>query len=243
MANCRDDLTSIDVEQSGTAIASTSSSSSTSLFSFLLHSGSYALNVEDPATLQRILRPVDSKDTVKTNEEIEGTPEGDTGEGGVWSAGCLDSQEGDDELIVHIRFSELVRIKSILIGTGGGRLPTSPRLARVWVNRPGGISFDEATSVPPSQEWELLESEGGQRGAVEYPVKIARFSNVSEVDVYFANARSDQSRLYFLGFLGESKQLKKEPSEPMSVGAENAASHMVDGVKEEKRGGATTSAR
>lgn len=30
------------------------------------------------------------------------------------------------------------------------------------------------------------------------------------------NARADQSRLYYLGFLGEARQLKKEPGEPMS---------------------------
>lgn len=73
-----------------------------------------------------------------------------------------------------------------MIGTGGGRLATSPRLCRVWVNRgPGGTTFDEAASDSPksAQEFELLESEGGQRGAVEYPVRIARFANCSDVDL------------------------------------------------------------
>jgi len=136
--------------------------------------------------------------------------------------------------------------RSILIGTGGGRLPTSPRLCRAWVNSgPSGITFDEASSAAPApaQEFELLESEGGARGAVDYPTRIARFANVSDVSLYFvrplslllssssscavpgltptrtcaqANARADQSRLYFLGFLGESRQLKKEPGEPMT---------------------------
>jgi hypothetical protein len=48
-----------------------------------------------------VLRPLDSKDTVKTNEEIEGTEEGEARDGN-WNAGCLDSQDGDDELIVHV---------------------------------------------------------------------------------------------------------------------------------------------
>ncbi|BGP47911.1 hypothetical protein JCM10450v2_003776 [Rhodotorula kratochvilovae] len=249
--NCADDLTQVDVEHAASgALASTSSSSSQSLFPLIEFHRSNALNIanaDDQNHLRRVLRPLDSKDIVLDNDEIVGTAQ-DGGEvgGGVWSAGCIDTQDGDDELIINIRFSELVRIKSILIGTGGGRLPTSPRLCRAWVNRgPSGVTFDEASSAAPTpaQEFELLEGEGGGRGAVEYPVRIARFANVSDLSLYFANARADQSRLYYLGFLGESRQLKKEPGEPMTIGAENAAPSMVDGVKEKQAGATTTTAR
>ncbi|GAA5861897.1 hypothetical protein JCM3774_001343 [Rhodotorula dairenensis] len=248
MANCADDLTQIDYDASAAAnahLASTTSSSSNSLFPLIEFSHSHALNVhsDDPDNaLKRVIRPLDSRDTVLDNQEVVGTAH--QGVGGIWSAGSIETQEGDDELIVHVRFSELVRIKTILIGTGGGRLATSPRLCRVWVNRgPGGTTFDEASggAPKPAQEFELLESEGGQRGAVEYPVRIARFANCSDVDL--AQARGEQTRLYYLGFIGESRVLKKEANEPMTVGAENAAPSLLDGVKEEKRGGATTSAR
>ncbi|GAA6056130.1 hypothetical protein JCM3770_006009 [Rhodotorula araucariae] len=246
--NCADDLTQVDVEHAASgALASTASSSSQSLFPLIEFHLSSALNVanaHDANHLHRVLRPLDSRDTVLDNDEIVGTAQ--EGQGGVWTAGCIDTQDGDDELIINVRFSELVRVKSILIGTGGGRLPTSPRLCRAWVNRgPSGITFDEASSAAPlpAQEFELLESEGGGRGAVEYPVRIARFANVSDLSLYFANARADQSRLYYLGFLGESRQLKKEPGEPMTIGAENAAPSMVDGVKEKQAGASTTTAR
>ncbi|KAJ8295018.1 Sorting nexin lst-4 [Rhodotorula toruloides] len=249
--NCADDLTAVDIDeaQPGSLQASSSTSSSSSLFPLIEFHLSHALNVNDAVQdpLKRVLRPLDSKDAVLTNDELVGTEhEAGAGDGGVWTAGCIETQDGDDELLIHVRFSELVRIKSILIGTGGGRLSTSPRLCRAWVNRgPSGITFDEASSATPkpAQEWELLESEGGGRGAVEYPVRIARFANCSDIDLYFANTRNEQSRLFYLGFLGESRVLKKEPGDPMTIGAENAASSMVDGAKEEKRGGTTTSAR
>ncbi|GAA5911471.1 PITH domain-containing protein [Sporobolomyces salmoneus] len=242
--NCADDLTSVDLDASVDTlqISSASTSSTISLYPFILQSGSYTLNAEDTSHLQRILRPLDSKDTVKTNEEIEGAEEGEARDGN-WNAGSLDSHDGDEELLIHVRFSELVRIKSLLIGTGGGRLPTSPRLARVWVNRSNGISFDETSTVKGAQEWELLENENGSRGAVEYPVRISKFANVSELDLFFSNTRSEQTRLFYLGFMGESRQLKKEPGEPMTVGAENAAPSLLDGMKEEKRGANQTSAR
>lgn len=244
MANCADDLTQIDYDASAAANAhlasTTSSSSSNSLFPLIEFNHSHALNIDsnDPDNaLKRVLRPLDSRDAVLDNQEIVGTAH--EGAGGVWTAGSIETQEGDDELIIHVRtgrrarwqlsrnshsspspnqvrFSELVRIKyarrsrtayssrtrgstvqllttlsirarrTILIGTGGGRLATSPRLCRVWVNRgPGGTTFDEAASDSPkaAQEFELLESEGGQRGAVEYPVRIARFANCSDVDL------------------------------------------------------------
>lgn len=106
--NCADDLTSVDVDtNAGTLqIASASTSSSVSLYPYILQSGSHTLNAEDPSHLQRILRPLDSKDTVKTNDEIEGTEQGDQRDGN-WSAGCLDSQAGDEELLVHVRCSLL----------------------------------------------------------------------------------------------------------------------------------------
>jgi len=109
--NCADDLTSVDLDHqnaSTLALSSSSTSTSISLYPFILQSGSYVLNAHDTQHLQRILRPLDSKDTVKTNEEIQGTTEGAAREGG-WIAGCLDSQDGDDELIIHVRLIPLGR--------------------------------------------------------------------------------------------------------------------------------------
>ncbi|GAA6019070.1 hypothetical protein JCM8202_000663 [Rhodotorula sphaerocarpa] len=251
MANCADDLTQIDYDASAAAnahlaVGGAGTAAQASLFPLIDFTRSNALNVHstDPDNaLKRVLRPLDSKDTVLDSAEVIGTRHD---EGNVHTAGSIETQEGDDELIIHVRFSELVRIKTILIGTGGGRLATSPRLCRVWVNRgPQGTTFEEAGNAAPkpAQEFELLESEGGRNGAVEYPVRIARFANCSDVDLYFAQARGEQTRLYYLGFIGESRVLKKEANEPMTIGAENAAPSMLDGLKEAKRGGATTSAR
>ena len=96
----------------------------------------------------------------------------------------------------------------------------------------------------------MLENENGSRGSVEYPVRISKFANVSELDLFFvrcslvvsllhaprdrgahnyeyvqSNTRSDQTRLFYLGFMGESRQLKKEPGEPMT--GEYFRSHSV----------------
>ncbi|ORY88033.1 PITH domain-domain-containing protein [Leucosporidium creatinivorum] len=239
--NCQDDLTSLDLTLSAPSESlSTSSTGSTiSLYPFILQSRCHALNISLPDSLPRVLRPLDTKDVVLSNDEVEELDQERGGtEGGVWRGGAIDSQEGDDEVLVHIQFSELVRIKSILIGTGGGRSSTAPRLAKCWVNRVDGIDFSQTEDVKAEQEWELLESEGGQKGAVEYPVRMAKFGNVSEVDLFFANTRSQShSRIYYIGFMGETRQLKKEPGDRLTVGAETGVDKMVEGAREEKPNG------
>lgn len=114
---CQDDLTSLDTSllPPSTTLSTASTSQTISLYPFLLLSQSHGLNLADPSHLSRLLRPIDSKDVVKTNEEIEGEERE-----GVWSAGCLESQEGDAEMILHVRraFKELAAGTD---GSGDGR--------------------------------------------------------------------------------------------------------------------------
>lgn len=78
-----------------------------------------------------------------------------------------------------------MRVKSILIGTGGGRSETAPRSVKVFINRADGVSFEEAEDAKGDQEFELLESDSGGRGSTEYPVRISRFGNVRELTIRF----------------------------------------------------------
>ncbi|KAM0787616.1 hypothetical protein ACM66B_003682 [Microbotryomycetes sp. NB124-2] len=240
--NCKDDLTEVDLSVSGPSehLQSTSTSSTVSLYPFIDVQKCHGLNLRIPDSLPRVLRPLDTKDVVMSNDDMA---ERDRPEAGAaWTAGAIDSQEDDDEILIHVRFSELVRVKSILIGTGGGRSSSAPRLAKCWVNRvDGDIDFQAAQDVKPEQDWELLEAVDGSHGATEYPVRVSKFANVSSLDMYFANSRSGtHSRLYYIGFMGESRSLKKEAGDRLTVGAEQGVGHMVDGAREEKPSGQTS---
>ena len=76
--------------------------------------------------------------------------------------------------LVTVVFSELVRVKQILItsATGDERIES----CKVWVNRidPPNLEEVDDTSLKPDQEFHLLE---GERECVEYPVRVARFSS------------------------------------------------------------------
>lgn len=105
------------------------------------------------------------------------------------------------------------------------------------MNRPSGLSFDEAESTTPEQEFALLESAGGNRGSTEYSLRLSKFSNVRDLTIRFSHTRSGTSRVYYLGFMGESRTLKKEPGEKLKVGADTSVSKMVGGVRETKGSG------
>ncbi|SCZ93500.1 BZ3500_MvSof-1268-A1-R1_Chr6-3g08702 [Microbotryum saponariae] len=239
--DCRDDLTSVDMDHSVVteSLASATSSSTISLYPFIDHHGCYGTNLALPDSLPRVLRPWDSKDVCTANDEL-GEPDDalNPRSGGPWTGGSIDSQDDDDELLVHVKFTELVKIKSMLIGTGGGRASNAPRLLKCWVNRVDGLTFSDVNSTATSQEFELLESTSGSHDSLEYPVRLARFSNVSTIDLYFANTRGgESSRLYYLGFMGESRRIKKEENSGMTVGAETGVDSMIDRMKESKPSG------
>ena len=120
-----------------------------------------------------------------------------------------------------------MRIKQILIS-----IPASgserPSRCKVWVNRNDGIDLNEVETVKPEMEFELLE---GEMGAIEYPVKIVKFSSVSSVTLAFvsllssvvgmercecgriatqtSNDPSEAFKIWYIGFKGESRQYKR----------------------------------
>lgn len=98
----------------------------------------------------------------------------------------LTTIDDDDEygMLMTVAFSDVVRIKQIMItaATGDERIDN----CKVWVNRVDPPSLDEAqqSDIKPDQEFRLLD---GERGCIDYPVRIARFSNVSNVTVYLVS--------------------------------------------------------
>jgi len=141
--------------------------------------------------------------------------------------------EEDSGLLLNIAFSELVRIKKLLINAAMGE--ERIERCRIWCNRidpPDLDDIDELTDqggIKPDQEFQLLE---GERDCVEYPVRVARFSSVSTLTIYLSSSRPATQRLFYLGFMGESRSYKKEAGDDITVGAQNTADSVVQGIRE-----------
>ncbi|KNZ55723.1 hypothetical protein VP01_25g5 [Puccinia sorghi] len=226
-------------------------SSSYSLYPYIDQCKSYCLNVVQPQSsnlssrhgaIGAIVRPIHTRNELSLDDSV------------------VTHEDTGPEMIVHLVFNQPVRARTIVINVGKGH--QAPRLARVWTNRPNAISFDQLDLIKPDQEWELdVELET----AVEYPTRVSRFQSVSSLSFEFVclsphdlllppayhvfpfllllkrdPSAGQQSRIYFLGVLGDVKQLKRDPSSQLTVGAENSADATLDSIREQSGGNQTT---
>jgi len=60
----------------------------------------------------------------------------------------------------------------------------APRRLRLYANRPTGVGFDEAEVLKPQLDLALLE---GEASVAEYPLRVAVFSNVFSISLFFVS--------------------------------------------------------
>eukprot|EP00759_Apiculatamorpha_spiralis_P051531 PhF_6_TR5258/c0_g1_i2/m.7638 len=125
------------------------------------------------------------------------------------SKGSLRS-DADAEMIVHIPFHTVVRIRGIcIIGEGERR---APNLVRLYTNR-SDITFDTARRLDPQQELPLFENGDVITDRSEmllYPLRAAKFMNVASLTLHFpsnfTNDEDEVTGVYHIGLLGESTE-------------------------------------
>ncbi|KZT23728.1 DUF1000-domain-containing protein [Neolentinus lepideus HHB14362 ss-1] len=144
----------------------------------------------------------------------------------------------DDQLILHIPFTQNVRVKSILVKLGTGDV--TPRRLQIYANHPTIVDFAEAEAITPQLDLSLL----AEAGVTEYPLRIAAFASINTLSLFFSESSGgDASRIYYVGFKGDTRAPRKEANTKMVVPAENAAqSRILDRVME-KAGAKQTTAR
>jgi len=143
----------------------------------------------------------------------------------------------DDQLMIHIPFIENVRIKSILLKVGRGDV--APRHLDIHLNHPNIVDFSDAETLQPHLKFALLE---GETGVVEYPVRVAAFSSVHSLSLFFTNPDNDSSRVYFVGFRGDLRSVRRDGTTKLHVPASNAADAAL-GTKAETTANSRTTAR
>ncbi|KAH9470865.1 hypothetical protein MJO28_003294 [Puccinia striiformis f. sp. tritici] len=234
--NCEEDLTGVDFEELDPSTSTdlfsraTGGCNSYSLYPYIDQSKSYCLNVDQPPNSRRgggghqdagigaIIRPIHTRNEISSETSL------------------VTHQDTGPEMIVHVVFNQPVRARTIVINVAKG--DQAPRLARVWTNRSNAISFDQLDDLKPDQDWEL---DVQRETAVEYSTRLSRFQSVSSLSFEFRDPSAGQrSRIYFLGVLGDVKQLKRDPSSQLTVGAENSADATLDSMREQSGGNQTT---
>ncbi|KAF9178208.1 hypothetical protein BGZ51_008027 [Haplosporangium sp. Z 767] len=136
--------------------------------------------------------------------------------------------DADEQLILRIPFTGLVKLKSISLRAEPGE--TAPRKMKAFVNR-DDLDFDNAESTVPTQEWDLVEDSYGQ--VAEYNTRVAKFTSIRNLTLYFSeNFGGDTTKISFIGLKGEFSVLKKDPIITVYELQANPADHKVPGTKE-----------
>ncbi|NXJ51694.1 PITH1 protein, partial [Spizaetus tyrannus] len=105
--------------------------------------------------------------------------------------------DDDEELLFNIPFTGNVKLKGVIVmGEDDG---THPAEMRLFKNIPH-MSFDD-TAREPDQMFSLNRDLTGE---LEYPTKIARFSNVSHLSIHFPkNFGAETTKIFYIGLKGE----------------------------------------
>ncbi|KAG9221695.1 hypothetical protein CCMSSC00406_0005608 [Pleurotus cornucopiae] len=204
------------------------------LYSVINRDSVYGLNLSVPEDAKAIIKPWDQRED--TSQFIDS---------GV-----------DDQVIIHIPFSQNVRIRSMILKIGRGE--STPRRLRIYANHPTIVDFADAEETKPQLELSLLE---GEVSATEYPLRVAAFASINTLSLFFVSSRltslrkylivrleshavgDEVSRVYYVGFKGDTTSPRKDGTQKLEIPAANAAdASLVDRVSE-KSGSQQTTAR
>jgi len=127
--------------------------------------------------------------------------------------------DADDQIIIHIPFTGTVRLRSLLLKTG----PTdqTPVKVALYANE-ANLDFDDVGEKNPTQEFDVAQ--GRELG--EYAVKVAKFSNISSLTLFFPGSQGAAStQIYYVGFLGHWTERKNNPIITVYETQANLADH------------------
>lgn len=133
--------------------------------------------------------------------------------------------DADEELLFNIPFTGSVKLKGIIIS--GENDDSHPAEVRLYKNIPQ-MSFDD-TGREPEQAFRLNRDPDAE---LEYPTKIARFSNVQHLSIHISkNFGEENTRVYYIGLRGEFSQAHRHEVTICNYEASaNPADHKVESV-------------
>ncbi|KAG8979769.1 hypothetical protein FRB94_010338 [Tulasnella sp. JGI-2019a] len=127
--------------------------------------------------------------------------------------------DADDQLIIRVPFTGSVKLRSILLKSGPGA--ETPTKMSIFPNE-DNLDFDDISEKKPAQEFDIVQS----REVGEYTVKPAKCPEVQSITLFFPAAQgADNVRIYYIGFLGEWREIKDRPTVILYEAQANPADH------------------
>ncbi|KAF5389317.1 hypothetical protein D9757_003450 [Collybiopsis confluens] len=178
----------------------------------------HGLNLTVPEDAKQVIKPWDQR------EDTDKFADSNVDDQASWRASSIISN---------------VRLRSVLLKLGRG--DSAPNHLQLFANHPNIVDFAEAESTKAQLDISLLQ---GESGVVEYPLRVAAFASVNSVSLFLSESTGgDLSRVYYIGFKGEVRELKKDKDPQMDVPAANAADAPLFDRLQDKATGQQTTAR
>mmetsp|Transcript_3315 Transcript_3315/g.7797 ORF Transcript_3315/g.7797 Transcript_3315/m.7797 type:complete len:213 (+) Transcript_3315:314-952(+) len=137
--------------------------------------------------------------------------------------GWVRTPPDDNELLAFIPFSSPVQVlQSIfVIGGEGGK---HPRKVRLFANPPPACTeFSDFCDRTPEQEIDLAED---LCGAVEYPVRATKFSNLTMLVMHFqTDEAAEEKEIFWIGLKGTPTEWKRQAVITVYESQAQAADH------------------
>ncbi|KAF9441752.1 DUF1000-domain-containing protein [Macrolepiota fuliginosa MF-IS2] len=202
-------------EANDTLAASLAGGDASNLFSVIDRDNVHGLNLAVPEHAKELIKPWSERESTEMYADS-----------GV-----------DDQIIIHVPFTENVRLRSIVLKLGRGEL--APRHLRIFANHSTIIDFADAETTKSQLDISLLE---GEAGIVEYPLRVAAFASVHSLSLFFNEAvGEDVTRVYYIGFKGDVRSSKQAINSMLDVPAPNTGdARLVDRLREGAAGQQTT---
>ncbi|KAL9126259.1 MAG: hypothetical protein Q9217_004672 [Psora testacea] len=133
--------------------------------------------------------------------------------------------DADEQLLLFLPFAGVLKLHSILIRSSESS--SSPRTLKLYHNR-DDLDFSTASDLSPTQSLHVSQTNDVQ----ELPVKRTAFGNVYNLSMFVEDNYGDNvSRIYWIGFKGEFRELNREPVEVLYEKAANPKDHeLIAGV-------------
>jgi hypothetical protein len=127
--------------------------------------------------------------------------------------------DADDQMIIRVPFTGSIKLRAILLKTGPA--DQTPSKVFLFANEET-LDFQDIADKTPVQELDIAQG----REVGEYIVKTAKFSNVTSVTLFFPSSQgADNIQIYYLGFLGQWTERKKDPLLTVYEAQANPADH------------------
>ena len=148
-------------------------------------------------TLKLHTKEVNLQSLILENESTGLNIKGDNSISGILQGNeYIESNIGEPEIIIYIKFTGLVNITKILIDSKPQNMDNTPNIVKIFANS-SNTDFSDAVTNTPTEKVKLEGKLGNKIG-----LNVSKFRKISELVLYFIREDAEYIQLNSIQFYG-----------------------------------------